>query len=237
MMKNWLVIDVQVGSTGKGSIAGYLSRKWHPESVVCNFGANAGHTFVFADGTSVMTQQLPTGIISDSVKNIFIGPGSIIDPEILDRELHTFHEFVRGKNLIIHPRAAVITQQCRDIEKQRLNCISSTCKGVGAAMSEKIFRSESAIMRSLIGTNFECAKYVVSEEEYCNRILESKSLQIESAQGFELGLNTGFQYPYCTSRDVTPAQIISDCGLPHSVLSGCTIIGTARTYPIRVGRN
>jgi adenylosuccinate synthase len=39
-------------------------------------------------------------------------------------------------------------------------------------------------------------------------------------------------YPYTTSRDVSTAQTIADCALPYGAAG--QIIGTCRTYPIRV---
>ena len=60
-----------------------------------------------------------------------------------------------------------------------------------------------------------------------------KVLQIESAQGFELGINSGSHYPYCTGRDITPHQILADCAVPYGI--NPKIIVTMRTFPIRVG--
>jgi adenylosuccinate synthase len=57
--------------------------------------------------------------------------------------------------------------------------------------------------------------------------------QIEGAQGFGLSIQHGF-YPYTTSRDVTPAQIYADCGIPWDTACMGKILGITRTYPIRV---
>ena len=54
---------------------------------------------------------------------------------------------------------------------------------------------------------------------------------LEGAQGFSLGIQSGF-YPYVTSRECTPAQMLSDCAVPHNYL--LETIGVLRTYPIRV---
>ena len=54
---------------------------------------------------------------------------------------------------------------------------------------------------------------------------------IEGAQGYSLGINSGF-YPFVTSRECTPRQIMVDCGLPGWI--NPTIIASMRTYPIRV---
>jgi adenylosuccinate synthase len=74
---------------------------------------------------------------------------------------------------------------------------------------------------------------VISNQEW-NDVLERLVYEglIEGAQGFSLGINSGF-YPFCTSRDTGPARFLSDCAVPHTLLR--IVVGTARTYPIRVG--
>jgi adenylosuccinate synthase len=64
-------------------------------------------------------------------------------------------------------------------------------------------------------------------------LLDSESVIVEGAQGFSLSMYHG-QYPYVTSRDVTPWQVSADCGLPFSWASYIKVIGTLRTFPIRV---
>jgi adenylosuccinate synthase len=55
---------------------------------------------------------------------------------------------------------------------------------------------------------------------------------IETPQGMSLSLNNGF-YPYCTSREVSVSQSLSDAGLhPHDLHK---TLMTMRTFPIRVG--
>jgi adenylosuccinate synthase len=231
-MKSYMVIDGQWGSTGKGAIAGYLSRVRYPDTVVCNFGPNAGHTFVFTGGQKVMTRQLPTGIVSASVQRIFLGPGSIIDPDVLRHELDEFAAMLKGKPIFIHERAAYVDQSHRDQEKEALCHISSTGKGTGAAMAAKTMRRDDAIIRAHRHKFPEVE--IVDHNMYTRLLLESKILQIESAQGFELGINSGSHYPFCTGRDINPAQVMSDCGVPMWT-SYPTVIATMRTFPIRVG--
>ena len=136
-MRAYMIIDGQWGSTGKGLICGYLARKWEPDALVCNFGPNAGHTFVTVNGAKIITRQLPTGIVSNSVKNIFIGPGSIIDPNILIEELEEFADLLKGKKVYIHERAVMVSPIHRMMESKQLARISSTQKGSGAALADK----------------------------------------------------------------------------------------------------
>jgi adenylosuccinate synthase len=56
---------------------------------------------------------------------------------------------------------------------------------------------------------------------------------IEGSQGFDLDINHGIEYPYCTSRGTTPQQVLADCGIhPNHVQHTIAVL---RTYPIRVG--
>lgn len=226
-----MVIDLQYGSTGKGLIAGYLAKRGNYDTVVCSFAPNAGHTY--CDGEIVvMTQQLPTGIISPTVKNVMIGPGALIDPNILLNELDRFAGHMEGKRLLIHPHAAIVYPEHANQEvRLGYTKIGSTAKGVGIAMIERIGRAPEG---ANVAKNCSVlADYVVPAWEYDRVLSRSEQCLIEGAQGFSLSMYHGF-YPYTTSRDVTPWQIAGDCGLPFRWCSQIEIIGTLRTYPIRV---
>lgn len=229
----YMIIDGQWGSTGKGLATGYFARKNKPDTVVCNFGPNAGHTFVFHDAQKMeqkmIVRQLPNGIVSDSVKHILIGPGSIIDPTIFIEEVHKFSKYLEGKNLVIHPNAAIVGPEHKERERLCLNRISSTCKGTGAALAAKVMREPSAVAGYPSGP---LSAWVCYPETYNKIIEESRVIQIESAQGFELSVN-GAHYPFCTGRDITPAQILSDTLVPHTFLKHVVVV--MRTFPIRVG--
>ena len=242
-MKAYMIIDGQWGSTGKGLLCGHLARKWRPDTVVCNFGPNAGHTWRSSDRSGlvegvenkVIVKQLPMGIISPSVRHVLIGPGAVIDPEILVREIIEFAPYLGDKQIRIHPNAAVVNSSDKEVERNNLARISSTQKGTGAALSRKIMRDPEAIAGGsyIVKGNTYLQKFLTTHDEYMDILYSSHIVQIESAQGLELSLNCGSNYPYCTSRDITPMQVLADtlihpCWLKY-------IIATMRTYPIRVG--
>jgi adenylosuccinate synthase len=229
----YLIMDGQWGSTGKGLIAGKLAMDHCPDGVVCNFGPNAGHTFITPGGEKVMTQQLPTGIVTPAPAKIFIGPGAIIDPDLMTQELQKFSHHLTNKKIFIHPRAALVLPAHKQAEQQDLGRISSTQKGTGAAAAGKVMRQINCVVGGEYKSHLPWAHLICTEEEYTNNLLSCRVLQIESAQGFELGLNQGYDYPHCTSRDVTPGQIMADCGIPHYITP--KIIVSLRTFPIRVG--
>lgn len=235
-MKSWMIIDGQWGSTGKGLLAGYLARRHTTTSVVGCYGPNAGHTYVFDDGAKVMTRMLPIGgVVGPEVKSIFMGPGSIIDPGTMMEELEMFADLLKGKRIYIHPRAAVVLPRHKEIERAVLGGISSTQKGTGAAQADKVMRAPDVVAEVALA-NSPLKDYLVKDNrEWLNLILSNGncSLQIESAQGYELGVNAGSAYPYCTARDITPATVLNDCGLPHWWPAKICVV--VRTFPIRVG--
>lgn len=225
-MKAYIIMDGAWGSCGKGLIAGKLAKDRKPDIVVCNFGPNAGHTYIDKD-TKIMTQQLPTGIIHPDAK-ILIGPGAIIDPAILLAEMEKFS--IHEDRLIIHPHAAIVTVEDKRIEAETMGAIGSTKKGVGSAVCRKISRTDTGLPN--IAKDCHDLRPFTSYR-YSDILRDADLVQIESAQGFELSLNHGTQYPQVTSRDITPEVILNDVGIPRRFLD--EVIVALRTYPIRVG--
>lgn len=238
-----MVMDFQYGSTGKGLIAGYLAKRNEYDTAVCAFSTNAGH--VYRDRSRndmyVMTQQLPTAITSPHVKNILIGPGAAIHLDTLCHELYQYSDFIKDKRILIHPQAAIVTDDHAHFEKlDGRTKMGSTAKGVGEAYIQRMRRSTDS--SNTFGNRGFWTKHneahvidnmVVTETEYCAVLEHSESLLIEGCQGFSLSMYHG-QYPYTTSRDVTPWQIAADCGIPFKMAPYIQVIGTLRTFPIRV---
>jgi adenylosuccinate synthase len=238
-----MIMDFQYGSTGKGLIAGYLAKRGSYDTAVCAFSANAGHTYIDESRSlNVMTQQLPTAITSPTVKTILIGPGAAIDGATLLAEIDRYADLLKDKRILIHPQAAVIEPYHAkfEIEDGRTK-MGSTAKGVGEAYIERMRRKPGAntarvrwLEREMATADErELSRYVTNEEEYRQAVEASESMIVEGAQGFSLSLYHG-QYPFVTSRDVTPWQIMADCALPFKMAPYVKVLGTLRTYPIRV---
>lgn len=239
-----LVMDFQYGSTGKGLIAGYLAKRGDYDTVACAFATNAGHTYVDeSQDLRVMTQQLPTGaIVSPTVKTILLGPGSLIHAQTLINEIHQNRDRLQGKRLMIHPHAAVVEDYHAKVEaNQGMSKIGSTTKGVGAAAQERIQRDPHHpnitavrwVSQADPATIQALGKYVVTQAEYDEAMLRAENVLVEGAQGYSLSMYHG-QYPYTTSRDVTPHQILADIGAPFRWGRYVRVVGTCRTFPIRV---
>lgn len=232
-----MVLDFQYGSTGKGLIAGYLAKRESYDTAICAFATNAGHTYIDEErGIHVMTQQLPTAITSPTVRNILIGPGSAIHLATLQEEIARYAQYLEGKKVLIHPHAAVVEDYHAEFEmSDGRTKMGSTAKGVGEAYIERIRRNPqnpNTIGRR-VSTRDPLYGMIATPEEYRDALAAAESVIVEGAQGFSLSMYHG-QYPYTTSRDVTPWQVAADCGLPYKWASYIKVIGTLRTFPIRV---
>lgn len=233
-MKVKMIVDLQFGSTGKGLIAGYLAERDKPDCVVNANMPNAGHTYIDSNGRTWIHKVLPNGIVSPSLKYVMIGPQSVFSLEQLRKEYNDSRDLMDKVELVIHESAVVLQDIHREVEQQALSAISSTMQGSAAASVEKIMRNpnrDSRAVTALKGTEFEGR--VASHREYQIKMQGCNLIQAEAAQGYSLGLNAGF-WPYCTSRDCTPARFVADMGIPLKDLD-LHIIGTARVHPIRVG--
>ena len=63
----------------------------------------------------------------------------------------------------------------------------------------------------------------------------TEKILIETAQGFDLDINHGLEYPHVTFRQCTPAQALADCGIPHNISTESYMV--IRPYPIRINNN
>lgn len=232
-----MVLDFQYGSTGKGLIAGYLAKRGDYDTAICAFATNAGHTYIdAARDLHVMTQQLPTAITSPTVRRILIGPGSAIHLQTLKDEIVRYADHLYGKQILIHPHAAVVEDYhaAEELADGRTK-MGSTAKGVGAAYVERIRRDveNPNIIARRVSTDDSLYGMIATLDEYRDALLAAESVIVEGAQGYSLSMYHG-QYPFTTSRDVTPWQVAADCGLPFRWSSYIQVVGTLRTFPIRV---
>lgn len=228
-----MIVDLQFGSTGKGLIAGYLAEKDGYDTVVtCNM-PNAGHTYIDSKGQKMIHKVLPNGIVSPNLRAVMIGPGAVFDPARLMKEIDGARSmgYLHGVEIMIHPNATILRPEHTAQEQATLSGISSTMQGSMAAMTHKMSRP---LVDAPIAVNDygQLMGMVCTHEEWRDAIESAENILAEGSQGYSLGINTEF-YPFTTSRDCTPSRFLSDMGIPHNLLR--RVIGTARTYPIRVG--
>lgn len=238
-----LVIDLQFGSTGKGLLAGWLAKRGMHDTIMTAWAPNAGHSYIDSDGRRFVHTMLANGIVGPYVKRVMIGPGSVLNLDNLLAEIESCADVLKDIEIFIHPNAAIVNERHRLQEEKTMNAIGSTKKGVGAAAVEKIERNLESIIiaRDVAELPFRRhfifdhpnVRMVASPSEWLAIYESASMILIEGAQGFGLSIQHGF-YPYVTSRDVTPSQILADCGVPFTDSREVCVWGTARTYPIRV---
>jgi adenylosuccinate synthase len=235
-----LIVDLQYGSTGKGLLAGYLAEHKHPVAVVnCNM-PNAGHTYIDSKGNKMIHKVLPNGVVSDNLKYVLLGPGSVINLDRLHLEVQMCRQFgyLQDADIIIHPNAVILDDEHAKIEQAALSTISSTMQGSAPAQIEKMMRNPTSkiLAKSRFAEINMWDGYKVVDHDSWMAILQSLHNQYvlaEGSQGFSLGLNQRF-WPFCTSRECTPFRLLSDMGLPYTC-ERIDVYGTLRTFPIRVG--
>jgi len=232
-----IVVDLQYGSTGKGLIVGKIAEDVAPDTVITAWAPNAGHTYIAKDGRKFIHTHLANGIVSPGLRRVLLGPGSLINPQQLLAEIAACSDLLEDVQILIHPHAAVVTDRHIEEEAGPMTKIGSTKKGVGAAMCQRIRRDPDDL--NIAADCEELSKYVVTVAAYRTALRDAKTVLVEGAQGYGLSMYHGF-YPYTTSRDVSLWQILADCGIPYDLLPhimgelAINVVGTCRTYPIRV---
>lgn len=226
----------QFGSEAKGSVVGWMARRYPYTAGVCAFPPSAGHTYVWED-KSIMNIMLPISVVSPTVRELYIGPGALIDPERLEQEIYTARSMglMDEKQLIIHEHAGVVMPSHAQAEKDAsLTNIGSTVKGGMAAQVDKMRRDPNnqwVAREKLKGTPLE--QYVTDRFDYLRSLERHADVMIEGSQGFGLSMHHGF-YPYTTARDTTLWAVGMDCGLPWSWADQIESVWVLRTFPIRV---
>lgn len=226
----------QFGSESKGSGSAYVALKLAEQGrffgiVTGNMAAQSGHTSIH-NGVTRVLYHIPTApVIAQQVLGrasggvVYLNAGSIIDVEILKKEL----ELYDGR-LYIHPNAAVITDECKEAEGRADSAqtkIASTRKGVGEALSRKVLRS------GQVASDHPFLSKFVRNMDLNEHMKQGKSVLVEVPQGVSLSLNHSSFYPYTTSRDCTPSSAFGDANI-HPTFYNDTMV-VLRTFPIRVG--
>lgn len=233
------IVDLQFGSTGKGALAAYLGEHGGFDAVVHAWGPNAGHTSVYDDGTKcIRTMVSNAAFRSPTIKQVFFGPGSMINPlAVLDEIDENELAGNAGLEYFIHEHASVVLEVDKQAEAAYGFQIGSTMKGTGEALMRKLRRVARTDHPATMGEyarklpTHPISQYVVSHHEWLHRLYANRNVLAEGCQGYSLGVSSGF-WPHCTSRECSLPQLLSDCLLPvHAVHN---VIGTCRTYPIRV---
>ena len=225
-MPSTVVVGGFFGDEGKGKIISYLALKDNPSIIVRGgAGPNAGHTVT--DGDKIYKiRMLPSGFLNKNSK-VLIGPGVVINPDILLKEIKDFE--VAGRAFV--DRCCGIIEEThmkQDSKGELKEKIGSTGSGTGPANAERAMRT------------LKLAKDIPSLSEYLvdvpsllnSAIANNENILVEGTQGTFLSLWHG-TYPYVTSKEVTASGICADVGLGPKNVDEVIIV--FKSYVTRVG--
>jgi adenylosuccinate synthase len=140
-----VITGAQFGDEGKGKIVDLLAKDY---DIVARFqgGNNAGHTVRVGDQVYKL-HLIPSGILLDA--RVLIGPGVVLDPEILAKEIKMIEEHgikVDATKLGIDAKASIIMPYHIEMDKLREEArekkIGTTKSGIGNAYIDKVARDE-----------------------------------------------------------------------------------------------
>ena len=221
-----VVIGGFFGDEGKGKIISYLALHDNPGIVVRGgAGPNAGHTI--KDGDKIFkVRMLPSGFLNKDAK-VMIGPGVVIDPQVLLQEIRDFGAQGRA---FVDSSCGIIEEahRTRDSKGDLKEKIGSTGSGTGPANADRAMRT----LR--LAKDFDSlSQYTVDVAANINNALDAnQNVLVEGTQGTFLSLWHG-TYPFVTSKDVTASGICADVGLGPTRVDEVIIVFKA--FVTRVG--
>lgn len=143
-MPSVIVVGAQWGDEGKGKIIDILTSQ-AKHIVRAQGGNNAGHTILIGD-QEYKLHLIPSGILHQHT-HCYIGAGTVIDPEVLLREINGLE--ARGipckERLMISPAAHIIFPYHRILDlllegKKGERAIGTTGRGIGPCYADKANR-------------------------------------------------------------------------------------------------
>ncbi|WP_338516198.1 adenylosuccinate synthase [Candidatus Legionella polyplacis] len=176
MMKNIVIIGMQLGDEGKGKIIDVLTKYIH---VVVRYhgGHNAGHTLNVNNEKTIL-RIIPSGILRENIQ-CYIGNGVVISPDILFNEI----SMLENRGISVKERLHV-SQSCflvlpnhvaldhaRENFKNSIFKIGTTGCGIGPAYEDKIARRSIRVV-DLFHLD-KTTKKIVSLLNYHNFILKN----------------------------------------------------------------
>ena len=220
-----VVVGGFFGDEGKGKIISYLAVRDDPAIVVRGgAGPNAGHTI--RDGNQTYkVRMLSCGFLNKNAK-VMIGPGVVIDPEVLEREIGSF---APGRSFIDRNCGIIeAAHRARDSKGELKEKIGSTGSGTGPANADRAMRT----LR--LAKDFDSLSGITADVPFeTNSALSAgRNVLVEGTQGTFLSLWHG-TYPFVTSKDVTASGICADIGIGPTKVDEVIIV--FKSYVTRVG--
>jgi len=215
-----IVVGGNFGDEGKGQICAWLVKRQIDQNEPYGFavrvgGSNAEHRFETPDGKRYTGRVLPVAGWVDSRIKMVLGAGHIIKLDSLFNEIKELEAIHGGRvgneRLFIDPQAGVISDDHVSRGRGPAMFRGSTHQGTGQAAAHKVVRDgEFKTARDYP----ELSDYIYNGtvELMDGWIQDGKIGLLEGSQGALLSLNHGY-YPFCTSKDVTPAALLAEAGI------------------------
>jgi len=214
------------GDTGKGKVVSYLALKDKLDITArAGVGPNAGHT-VFFEGKKYGLSMLPSAFMQNKCR-LLIGPGVLVNPEILLREARLTESEAR---LGVDPQCAIVEPRHIEADKagHLAKDIKTTGTGTGPCNAERVLRKA-----RLAKEVPELKRYLTDVPLEVNAAIDrGKRVLIEGTQGTFLSLYHG-TYPYVTSKDVTASAACSDVGVGPTRVDDVILV--LKAFTTRVG--
>ena len=218
-----VIVGGQYGSEGKGNIAYAIGSDY---DLLCRVGGpNAGHK---VPRDKPLTHRLLPSATLTSEAPILIGPGAVLNTEVLFDELSA--SGVEDGRLHIDPQAMIISSDDIGNEKILVKEIGSTGQGVGAATARRIAARRDGTQ---LARDVDLLKPFIApaQDILADAYARGARILLEGTQGTALSLYHG-DYPHVTSRDTTAAGCLAEMGISPTRVR--RVIMVCRTYPIRV---
>ncbi|MCD6324610.1 MAG: adenylosuccinate synthetase [Desulfurococcales archaeon] len=221
-----IIVGGFFGDEGKGKITAYLALKASASLAVRCGAVNAGHTVTF-NGRKYGLRVVPSAFVNPNTV-LAVAPGALVRLDVMSREVAGTG--VEGR-FFLDRNTGIIEES--HVERERADArlsgvIGSTLQGVGAAMSDRVFR------RLRLAKDFQKLEGMLTDvsEEVHEKLHGGETVLVEGTQGTYLSLYHG-TYPYVTSRDTTASAFASEVGVgPKDVDE---VIVVFKAYVTRVG--
>jgi adenylosuccinate synthase len=256
---NLSVVGLQWGDEGKGKVVDYLAGPY--DAVVrFNGGSNAGHTVVIGDRRHTF-HLVPSGALKG--KDLMVGPGVVVDPEVLSEERALLPDSVKRK-LIVDGRCSLVSPFDKELdtvlEAMRGSApIGTTRRGIGPAYAARALRLSPRVSDVVAGFEFGPLREfygkfgidsagIVAWAEDSRRLLAeltgnvgSKVIELCDSGGsmlYESSQGTLLDlfhgsYPFVTSTHTVSTYVPSSLGIPPAY--GGEPLGVMKCYTTRVG--
>ena len=235
-----IVCGGNFGDEGKGQICAHLVHRQMKQDKPYSFavrvgGSNAEHRFETPDGKRHTGRVLPVaGWVDPNIK-LVLGAGHMIKLDSFFRELRELRDIYGGQHnrILIDKQAGVIESHHIKAGEGPAALRGSTHQGTGQAVAHKVIRD---------GKFRTAQDYPELHDYICDNTVELMNIWmkngetglLEGSQGALLSLNHGY-YPFCASKDVTPAALLAEAGIATRRVRH--IWAVYRIVPMRVPGN